>query len=378
MFAGPAHTQPDGYPSAAAVRARLVDLAALNPEICRAVDLTVRYRQDPTHRGRHLHALKISANAGLDEDEPAVLFVSAHHGDEYTTVPTAIFGAETLVSGYGEDEKITALLDSMEIWIAPLWNPDGYSAGTRVNGRVNGDGTTGVDLNRNYPFGFGECGGSAEPGRTTFQGPGPASEPETRTMIAFARDRRFAVVHDAHAGAFDLRFGYGCGAGHPWREEYGQLAGEIIEKTGLPLPPRMSCCLAGDIHLHMSTALSACFLWELGRKSAPIEPVRTQAGHVWRGVIHSFGSINLSGHVIDGGTGAPISARIDVVEGGFQRGEHGASNERFGRFDLVLPEGAHELRFSAPGYEARTEIAVARRGARAELEVVLFRPDGGR
>ena len=375
VFVATAHAargQPEGYPSAEAVRTRLLDLAASKPEICRAVDLTVRYGQDPTHQGRHLHALKISANAGEDEDEPALLFVAAHHGDEFVTVATALHGAEMLVGGYGEDEAITALLDTTEVWVAPVWNPDGYSAGTRVNGRVNGDGTVGVDLNRNYPFGFGECGGSAEPGRGTFHGPEAASEPETRTMIAFAQDRRFAIVHDAHAGAFDLRFGYGCGAGHPWREMYGDMAAQIIETTGLPLPPRSSCCLAGDIHLHMSTTLSTCFLWELGKKSAPLRPARKQAEHVWRGVLLSFGSINLSGHVIDGETGAPLSVRIEVVEGGFERGEHGTSNVRFGRFDLVMPDGAHELRFSASGYEPTTEVAVIREGEHAKLQVVLF------
>jgi hypothetical protein len=359
------------------VRARLIDLATSHPEICRAVDLTVRYKQDPTHQGRHLHAVKISANAAEDEDEPAVLFVACHHGDEFVSMATALHGAEILVRGYGEDEAITALLDSMEVWVAPLWNPDGYSAGTRVNGRVNGDGSVGVDLNRNYPFGFGECGGSARPGRATFSGPEAASEPETRTMLAFAADRRFAVVHDGHAGAFDLRFGYGCGAAHPWRDFYGSLAAEIIATTGLPLPPRSSCCLAGDIHLHMSTSLSASFLWELGPKSRPLDPVRKQAEHVWRGVVQSFGnSISVSGHVVDGETNAPISARIEVVEGGFERGEHGMSNERHGRFDLAMPEGAYELRFSAPGYEATIETVVVRPGELSELDVVLFSKGG--
>jgi uncharacterized membrane protein len=98
---------------------------------------------------------------------------------------------------------------------------------------------------------------------------------------------------------------------------------------------------------------------------------------VWRGVVQSFGnSISVSGHVVDGETNAPISARIEVVEGGFERGEHGMSNERHGRFDLAMPEGAYELRFSAPGYEATIETVVVRPGELSELDVVLFSKGG--
>jgi hypothetical protein len=53
---------------------------------------------------------------------------------------------------------LTQILDTQEVWIAPIWNPDGYvyvfeqDNTWRKNRRDNGDGTFGVDQNRNYPL----------------------------------------------------------------------------------------------------------------------------------------------------------------------------------------------------------------------------------
>lgn len=349
-----ARSQPaEGYPTAEQVRERLYAAAEARPDLCVAVDLTARYGTPPTHQGRHLYAVKVSANPGLEEDEPAVLFVAAHHGDEIASVLTALHGIDVLTEAYGTDADITRLLDTREVWIAPLWNPDGYESGRRLNGRRNDNGSIGVDLNRNYQSGWGTCGGSDTPGRATYSGPEPASEPETRTMVAWAADKRFVIVHDAHAGGFDIRTGYGCEVSHPWDAFFREQAGEIIQATGLEMRARNSCCLAGNIHHHMRTSLSSAFLWELGGKSGDSEAVREQAERVWRGVVGSFARpISLSGHTIDASTGEPVASTITILDAGFTLGETGASGGAFGRFDLVLPPGTHRIQFTAPGYSA--------------------------
>ncbi|MBK6995998.1 MAG: hypothetical protein IPH31_14140 [Lewinellaceae bacterium] len=62
----------------------------------------------------------------------------------------------------------------------------------RKNLRDNGDGTFGVDLNRNYGYFWGndDNGSSPNPNSQTYRGPEPFSEPETRTM------RDFVQAHD--------------------------------------------------------------------------------------------------------------------------------------------------------------------------------------
>ena len=62
----------------------------------------------------------------------------------------------------------------------------GLQANWRKNRRRNAGGSYGVDLNRNYPFGWSfTCGGSTTETSSNYRGTQAASEPEVRTMIAF-------------------------------------------------------------------------------------------------------------------------------------------------------------------------------------------------
>src|SRR4029078_1947585 len=102
-------------------------LTAAHPDICQLVDLTAKYGAPPTFEGRHLEALRISDHAAQDEDEPAVLVVCTHHCRELAAPVIALGAAQRLVTGYGVAPATTAAVDANEIWIAPLWNPDGYA-----------------------------------------------------------------------------------------------------------------------------------------------------------------------------------------------------------------------------------------------------------
>jgi protein MpaA len=84
-----------------------------------------------------------------------VLVVGCIHGNECAALP-AIADLERTRD------------PSLDLWIVPNLNPDGYSHGTRQNGR-------GVDLNRNFPAGW-----RAGPRGLEYPGPRPFSEPEAR------------------------------------------------------------------------------------------------------------------------------------------------------------------------------------------------------
>jgi len=116
---------PAGYPDLSQIYAEMQSAAASFPAICELVDLTARHGTPTTFEGRSLFAVKISDNVGTDEDEPAMLVVSAHHCGEIVTPVIALYAIDRLTQGYSTDPEIQSLVDGYGIWIAPIWNPDG-------------------------------------------------------------------------------------------------------------------------------------------------------------------------------------------------------------------------------------------------------------
>ncbi len=73
----------------------------------------------------------------------------------------------------------------IDLWVVPLYNPDGFARNTRRNAHR-------VDLNRNFPYSWVDLDGTYE------SGPRPASEPETKTFMAFFREIRPSRVVSFH------------------------------------------------------------------------------------------------------------------------------------------------------------------------------------
>ncbi|WP_062204766.1 M14 family metallopeptidase [Streptomyces sp. NBRC 109706] len=152
-----------------------------------------------SYEGRDIVAVKVSANVTVDEDEPEVLFTANQHAREHLTVEMALYTLGELTSQYGTDPEITALLDSREVWVIPTVNPDGkiydQESGSFRSWRKNrqpnaGSSAIGTDLNRNWAYEWGCCGGSSSsPSSDTYRGSGPESGPETAVVADFVRGR---------------------------------------------------------------------------------------------------------------------------------------------------------------------------------------------
>lgn len=176
-------------------------LAAAHPQI-------VRLREIGTSlEGRPIQALKISDNPGLDEGEPAVLFLGCHHAREWISVEVPLLLARHLLENYALDPEVRSLVDRGEIWIVPLVNPDGLEYSIHVyrywrkNRRANSDGTFGVDLNRNYGYqwGYDNVGSSPVPGSAVYRGSAPFSEPETEAVRRLFLSRDFRAMVSFHS-----------------------------------------------------------------------------------------------------------------------------------------------------------------------------------
>ena len=179
--------------------------------------------------GRPIIAVKIGP-AGDDPARPNVLFMGTHHAREW--VSTAI--AMRLIRWLADSAPPT-LLNSRDVWVIPVENPDGYQYTFtndrlwRKNRRLNSDGTYGVDPNRNYPafWGVDDLGSSPTPGTEIYRGTAPGSEPETQAIIAFhaAHPPVVSLSYHTYSGLVLYPYGYHAGELPPDLTLYRALAG---------------------------------------------------------------------------------------------------------------------------------------------------------
>ena len=152
-----------------------------------------------SYEGRTIWAGKISDNVATDEAEPEVLFTHHQHAREHLTVEMALYTLKTLTDEYGSNSQITNLVNSREIWMVFDMNPDGgeydIATGTYRSWRKNrqpnpGSSYIGTDLNRNWNYRWGCCGGSSGTfSSETYRGSAPFSAPETTVVSNFVNSR---------------------------------------------------------------------------------------------------------------------------------------------------------------------------------------------
>ncbi|MCP3944856.1 MAG: zinc carboxypeptidase [Desulfobacteraceae bacterium] len=140
-----------------------------------------------------------------------VLFLATHHAREWMATQMAMRLINHLTQSYGIDTRITTLLDTTNIWIVPVANPDGYEY-TFTDERLwrknlsdnDGDGeitlADGVDLNRNFEthWGLDDEGSSPDIQDQTYRGTGPNSEPETQVVVDFIKNHKFKFIISYH------------------------------------------------------------------------------------------------------------------------------------------------------------------------------------
>ncbi|MFH9072782.1 M14 family metallopeptidase [Streptomyces alboflavus] len=163
-----------------------------------------------SHQGRDIVAIKISDNVGTDEAEPEVLFTHHQHAREHLTVEMALYLMRELGAGYSTDDRVKKIVDSREIWIVPDLNPDGgeydIASGSYRSWRKNrqpnaGSANVGTDMNRNWNFKWGCCGGSSgSTGSETYRGPRAESAPEVKVVADFVRSRVVGGKQQIKAG----------------------------------------------------------------------------------------------------------------------------------------------------------------------------------
>ncbi len=211
------------YRSYASVEAELREFPGRYPHLAELRDAGPTW-ETLNSRGvrRRLWALRLT-NLDSPGPKPVFLVIGLHHAREVVTPALSLALAQRLAAAYDVEPTLTWLLDTSEVWVLPVANPDGLmKVEARQNWRKNNnhdacggqvarDGRgPGVDLNRNYGYFWGGRGASTDECDETYRGRGPFSEPETqalRDLISQLEPRLVISLH-SYSELILYPFGY--------------------------------------------------------------------------------------------------------------------------------------------------------------------------
>lgn len=330
------------------------------PDICRLDTIGL------TYMGRAVLALKISDNVSDEEAEPGVFFTSTMHGDELAGFVLLLRLAEYLLESYPSTTLARQLVDSLEIWINPLANPDGtYTSfdamGTRDTilfpTRVNSAGT---DLNRSFP------------GPLADQAP----DEETNNFISFQEMNRFTLSVNFHSGEEVINYPWDTWSeSHPdddwfemvsrgWADTVHSVSGEGY-MDGFD-----NGIVRGSLWYEIRGGRQDYITWaQHGREvTAEIDKTKLTPGsglpQLWEYNYRSMlryaenAMFGVNGFVTDAITGKPLKASVITVNHD-RDGSHMVSDSITGYYVRLIAPGLWDFSFSADGYKPDTLFAVS-------------------
>lgn len=175
----------DAYPTYDSYVQMMNNFASSYPGLCKLDTFGT------TVNGRFLLSMRLTGKPAAHSFKPQVMYSSSIHGDETTGYVFMLELIDYLTTNYGTDPVSTRLLDSLEIIINPLINPDGTFAGgnSSISGATRYN-ANGVDLNRNFP----DPADGAHPD-------GNAYQPETQAMMDLLDSNHVVLAANFHEGA---------------------------------------------------------------------------------------------------------------------------------------------------------------------------------
>jgi hypothetical protein len=179
--------------------------------------------------GKDIWCIRIT-NENKTQTKSSCLIDGCIHGEEWEAGEACLYLAESLLINFGNNATITNILNTTEVCIIPLVNPDARQADSRYN-------DNGIDLNRNFDIDFGRIMGGCIPLGKLFGsikipyidtsrlhkwfpsfpwrlhncGRHPFSEPETQALRDFMRELEnndFSFYLNCHTAMHDF--------GGPW------------------------------------------------------------------------------------------------------------------------------------------------------------------
>ncbi|MCF8297692.1 MAG: T9SS type A sorting domain-containing protein [Saprospiraceae bacterium] len=370
----------DYYPTYPAYDSMMQKFASDYPALCTLVNIGTLYS------GRKLLALKISDSVNIKEAEPQFLYTSSIHGNELTGYVLMLRFIDYLLSNYGQNPRITNLINNSEIWINPLANPDGTYAGGNhtVNGATRYNAAN-IDLNRNYP--------------DPEDGPHPdnnAWQEETQFFMNFATNQNFVMAVNFHGGAEVLNYPWDTWAklhadDNWWKyvcreytdtAQYFSPSGYLDDQNNGITNGYQWYSISGGRQDYMNY-FHHCRELTLEISNAFICP-ENQLNNFWnynyRSLLNYAEQVlyGVKGIVTDSVTGLPLEAKV-FISGHDIDSSHIYSSLPIGNYNRPLYAGNYSLTFSKPGYKSKTiqNISVTNRSVvNLDVQLATAGPDG--
>lgn len=292
-------------------------------------------------QGRPILCLKISNNPAVNQIKPKMRIVGATHGNEWIGAEVAFLYGKYLLENYASDQEVRNIVNNREIYIIPIFNPDGHVAQTRYN-------SNGVDLNRNFGYIKNNSGNA------------PYSEVETRAMHQFSKERNFNLSLSFHSGAVYVNYIWNYTPVRSADDRYNnfvrnmsQLYGNL---TGYPITEGYDWYQTlGDLNDY-SYGINGDIDWtiEVSNSYIPdpsqIDPIFNANMPAMNLFARKLGQ-GIGGVVIDSLTGDTIkTARITIYPINWP-----IWTDKFtGDFIRPLLPGTYSIKVEAPGYTPKT------------------------
>ena len=169
------------YPSPEATLNSIQNLAETYPSLITLIEI------GKSVEGRALTFVRVTAPGKMGKHIAERLefkYVANMHGDEIVGRELMLKLIEDLASNYGKDQRVTSLLENVQVYIMPSMNPDGAAHRVRYN-------ANGTDLNRSFP----DFTTSDQQNTTS------GREPEIQAMMKFQAAHHFKLSANFHGGA---------------------------------------------------------------------------------------------------------------------------------------------------------------------------------
>jgi len=361
--------EPSGYPTLSEYNNFLVETVT-DHSVFASLD-TFGWSQD----GNPLLMLKISDHAAWDEPEPEICFMSTMHGDEPPGTIFLMWFIDSLTDNYGSDSRLTRLVDSCEIFICPILNPDGYDNGTHDPRRYL---SCGVDMNRNFPVVDGVKGND---GTFTVYN-------ETIAVMDWFKSRFINYTINFHTGALLANYPWDFTSVRSTDDSLYKYLALNYSKRNSPMFSSTSFpqgITNGYDWYEVDGSMQDWTIWTRGDLHITVElynikcPSYSILYGLWGDNYDAFcaGIENTLNHAVEGivtdsVTGDSLGATVDI-DGIEQMAYSSPVNGYYCR--LLLP-GNYDIKFTCPGYYDKTvSVMVPDSGrARADVELIPMNP----